>query len=185
MNINIDFDSVMVNTTEEWVKDINFDYGTNVKYTDIKDWDMSLAFPSLAKSAIYYPLTRRSLWEKVKPIKDSQKIVQKLLNDKHDIKVVSDTDYRNVQIKTEIMMKHFPCLESTDFVSIKDKSRYTGDVLLDDYLDKLIGFNGYRCLFSQPWNEKYDYKALSALHIQRVDNWMEFYKLITEMEQTI
>ena len=182
MRINIDFDSVLVNTTEEWIKVLNNTHGTNVKYSDIKDWDMKLAFPSLKEDEILKPLMSDFFWLiKIKPIQDSQMIIQYLFDDKHDIKVVSNTHYENAYIKTNMMKKFFPCLKSTDFVSVQDKSRYTGDLLLDDCLDNLISFNGYKILFSQPWNEKYDYKALSALHIQRVDNWLDFDRLITEM----
>ena len=57
----------MVNTTEEWIKVLNNTHGTNVKYVDIKDWDMKLAFLT-TEDEIFKPLMSNfSLDKGIKP----------------------------------------------------------------------------------------------------------------------
>ena len=39
-----------------WVSYLNTQYGTNVHKEDIRQWDISVAFPSLSKTQVYEPI---------------------------------------------------------------------------------------------------------------------------------
>ena len=73
MKILIDIDCVCNNLVEEWILYLNNKYNLNVKYEDITNYDITLAFPTLTKKQIFEPLISQCLVDKYKPIKDSQK----------------------------------------------------------------------------------------------------------------
>ncbi len=53
MTILVDADGVLENLSEAWVEYLNDRYGTSVKYDEVRDWDMTKAFPSLSREQVY------------------------------------------------------------------------------------------------------------------------------------
>ena len=47
LTVLIDMDDTLEDLCSEWVKYLNNKHGTSVKHSDITDWDMTKAFPSL------------------------------------------------------------------------------------------------------------------------------------------
>lgn len=56
LTILIDMDDTLEDLLGAWVSYLNTQYGTNVHKEDIRQWDISVAFPSLSKTQVYEPI---------------------------------------------------------------------------------------------------------------------------------
>ncbi len=52
----IDMDDTIENLCEAWVDYLNEKQCTHTKYTDLREWDVSKAFPTIEKNLIYQAL---------------------------------------------------------------------------------------------------------------------------------
>ena len=178
MKILIDLDCVCNNLVEEWILYLNNKYNLNVKYEDITNYDITLAFPTLTKEQIIEPLISQCLVDKYKPIKDSQKYLKRLYEDGHEIRFVTASHYECMKNKCEWMLKYYPFIKYTDIWMIHDKQWIDADVLLDDCIDNLVNGKYLGVCYSQPWNQTYNKKLT-------INNWKEFYNLIKQLEDNV
>lgn len=178
MIINVDLDCTLNNLVDVWCATLNKIYGTNVLSDDITDYKIQKFFPTLSEEQIYKPLYSENFWIGMSPLYHSQKCLKKLYEDKHDINIVTATHYTNAKVKVEWIQKHFPFIHWKKINIIHDKSRFSGDLLIDDCFDNLIGFTGEKLLYTQPWNNKYTVSDIQSLGITRVNSWDEIYELI-------
>lgn len=169
MRIGIDIDNVCNNLVEVWIKALNEKYSTDVKITDITSYNICNFFKGLSKLEIYSPLYDDKIFNRLSMKKDSDKYMKKLIDDGHEIKLITNTDYIIMPSKLKWVLHNYPFLKSTDIYVVCDKSWIDVSVLLDDCLDNLNG-NYVGVCYNYPWNKEYD-----GL---KVDNWQDFYRLI-------
>lgn len=68
LTILVDMDDVLENFCEEWIKYLNEQHGTNVKHSDITEWEINKFFPTITKQELYAPIFELAFWERVKPL---------------------------------------------------------------------------------------------------------------------
>lgn len=174
-------DDVLENLCETWVSQLNKLFQLDVKMDDITEWDMSKAFPMLTKEEIYWPLGTEMLWKRVKPLPGAVHYLKKLIDDGHEVIVVTAATSKSTPLKLEeVLFKYFPFISMKNVIIATQKWLIRGDVMVDDGPHNLKDFFGESILFTQPHNRSFDNDAYG---IRRADNWDEVYKLIQKIAQ--
>lgn len=178
LTILVDMDDTLENLCETWVSYLNQRHGTSVTMEDIKQWDMTKAFPSLTNEEIFAPTTEESMWEKVKPIPKAFDNISKLRRDGHKVLVVTASYPMSVPIKlNKVLFKYFPFFTYKDVIITSHKQLIRGDVLVDDAPHNLVNGQYKRILMTAPHNISFDEKIIDAI---RVDDWDEIYNIINK-----
>lgn len=173
----VDMDDVLESLSSAWVCYLNNRHGTVVKLSDITDWDMARAFPTLTDEQIYAPLLEDGFWDWVKPIDGAQKYLRLLMEDGHKVVIVTASGYRTIRAKMErVLFKCFPFLTWDDVIITSNKQLIKGDVLIDDGVHNLVGGSYYKILMDAPHNRGYDAEANGMF---RATTWEEVYSAVT------
>ena len=176
--ILVDIDDTIEYLCKAWVKWLNKQYGTSVKYEDITEWDISSFFPTLSKDQVFYPLHQPEFWEFVEPMPDAVEYLKKLIDDGFQLYLCTTTDYRNVKPKYEYIIKrYFPYIDWHHIIVTSNKQMVNADILVDDGIHNLEGGKYHGILFTAPHNKNYDAERGG---FQRVNNWAEAYNTILE-----
>ena len=174
-------DDVIENLSVTWIDYLNNKYGTEVDREIVRDWDMAAAFPELTREQIYSPLCDPELWKAVPPKEGAAKYMSMLLEDGHEIYIVTTSDYRTIKTKTEeVLFKYFPFIDWNHVIITSSKQMIRGDVLIDDGIHNLIDGEYEKILFDAPYNRNFNAEAHG---IVRVSNWEEIYELITSLSK--
>lgn len=175
--ILVDMDDVMVDLVGHWVKTLNKKYGTNVKSTDIIDWQFSKFFPDITSEQVYEVLTQKNFWKNIEPIEQAQQYLKMMHNEGYQIYVCTSTHWKNVKFKVKyVLNKYFDFLSWENVIITARKQLIKADFLIDDGIHNLKGGDYEKLLFSKPHNENFD---TNNTDIVRVDNWKEIYNYIS------
>ena len=173
MTILVDMDDVLEQLIEGWVAYCNHFYGTHAVPADVKNWDMSLAFPTLTYDQVYAAVRDDRLWDFVYPMPGADEALRRLLAEGHTIYVVTATDYETLPAKMEkVLFRYFPYLDWAHVIITQNKQLIHGDVLVDDGPHNLIDSPCRRVLFDSWHNQTFDEASIGAV---RVHNWTEAY----------
>lgn len=180
MTILVDMDDVIEDLLGSWLETLNDKYSLSVHKSDVKDWDMAKAYPNLSPEQIFEPLHSKSFWETVRPIEGAAEYIQRLINDGHEVYIVTATHYTTLKTKFNcIIKKYFPFISYKNIIVAYKKQMIIGDVLIDDYPINLIG-GGYKgLLFDAPYNHGIDAEKYDLI---RVNSWKEIYDEICNMD---
>jgi len=183
--ILVDCDDVLVDLCTAWLNKLNEIYGTNYKASDAPDWDMTGMFDGINREDLFKPLHKAEIWHKVKPIDDSITYLRALYNEGYEIYVVTATDYRNVKFKVgNTIAKYFPFIDEKHTIICHNK-QLVGDnncILVDDYINNLIGGKYKKILFDRPHNKSV---SIENTDIKKVYNWQECYELIHRITEEL
>ena len=175
LTILIDMDDTIENLTTEWVKYLNEKHGLNKTRDDLKEWDMTKAFPMLTPSQVYEPLFEMALWERVVPLPGAVENVKKLIDDGHFVYIVTSSHIATLEMKTRLVLnRYFPFLKWDNVIVASEKGMIDGDVIVDDNPDNLHGRRLFKFLMDAPHNRSYNTDPFTI----RVSNWDEIYKKI-------
>ena len=178
LTILVDMDDTLENLCEAWVSFLNDKYGLSVATDDIKDWDITKAFPSLTKQQVFAPLEDVNMWERVKPLPKACETICKLREDGHKIFVVTASSPNSIPIKlNKVLFKYFPFFTYNDVIVTSHKQSIRGDILVDDAPHNLIGGSYKKILMNAPHNRYYDEESIGAV---RASDWSVAYKLIKQ-----
>ncbi len=181
MRILIDADGVLEDLSQEWVLYLDEKYGYSVEYEDLKEWDMTAAFPGLTREQVYGAEQEDALYDRLKPLPGAPEFVKRLMDAGHEIYVVTNTPYEVIRYKMDkVILRYYPFLSWKNVIIASNKKMIDGDVLIDDGIHNLIGGSYRKILFDAPYNRDFDEKALG---IVRVKNWQEIEAEIAAMEQ--
>ena len=176
LTILIDMDDTLENLCAVWVAYLNKKHDLNVKLNDIKEWNMSKAFPMLPESEIYEPLRDKELWKKVKPLPGAVKYVKKIKEDGHRVFVVTASNPCTVGVKLlTVLFRYFPYLTYKDVIVTTNKQMIKGDIMIDDAPHNLEGGTYHGILMNASHNRSYDAKKHG---FERAGNWKEIYRLV-------
>lgn len=178
LTILFDADDVVEDCTRVWVSLINEHYGTKTRYEDLRDWDVSLGFPTLTREQVYALVAGDDIWHRISPLPGCQRILQKLYDQGHELYMVTATDYRSCRTKVEVLLEMFPFLNWQHIILTHNKQMIRGDILIDDGPHNLVGGRYNKLLFDQPHNRDFDEKAEG---IRRVYSWEEIEKIIVDL----
>ena len=179
MIIGLDFDGTINNMLDTWVEWLNKKHNTVVKLEDIIDWELAKVFPTLTKSEIFEPLNTPEFWYHVTIKPGTIEVVEKLIQDGHEVYIVTSSHYRTLTAKLDnCLFAHFPFLKKENVIITYNKSLIKCDILLDDGEHNFINFKGIKVLFDAPYNIN------STVHDFRVTSWKDFYELVNELKNT-
>ena len=187
--ILVDFDDTLNNFLDVWVEYLNETHGTTVKKEDVKEWNITKAFPSIKVQDIFSPLRTEEFWKRVKPLPGAVEYLEKLINDGHNVCIVTASQPETVAVKlNEVLFKYFPYLSYKNVIIAYQKNLVNGQIIIDDSVDNILG--GWRylgLLVNAPHNASFDVSSLKdgpVDGIVRVSNWEEIYDKITEYANT-
>ena len=156
LTILFDADDVAENLLNCWIKLINERYGTSGAFEDVRDWDMTLAFPTLTKQQIFGVLQDEVLWQNLEPMPGSQRVLQKWFDQGHQLYMVTASDYRTCKVKVERILEMFPFLDWEHIIFASNKQMIRGDILIDDGIHNLLEGKYFKILFDRPHNRGLD-----------------------------
>lgn len=173
LTVLVDMDDTIEGLSLAWCQYLNWKYGTNVPYEAVNQWDVSKAFPTLTKEQVYAPLLEDDFWDWVKPIDGAAEALQKMIEDGHDVLIVTASTYVTIRAKAEkVLFKYFPFLTWDDVIVTSRKRLINGDVLIDDGVHNHYGGSYRKILMDAIHNRGIDASVLGSV---RVMNWDEAY----------
>lgn len=176
LTILVDMDDTIENLAEAWVAYLNARHQTSTNLSDITDWDISKAFPTLTKEQVYVPLFEDAFWSWVKPMEGASESLQKLIADGHTVLIVTTSNYQTLAAKMEqVLFHYFLFLTWNDVIITAHKQLIKGDVLIDDGIHNLEGGDYFKILMTAPHNRCYD---ADKNRMYRVTSWSETYSVI-------
>ena len=174
-----DMDDVLVSLVDAWVDTLNKRYGTNVSVSDILEWDITKAFPTLSADKIFGVLNEEELWNAVQPKGVSPQYLSKLKEDGYTIYVCTATHYKNLDTKIrKCLLKYYPWLTYKDIIMCHNKPLLKCDYLVDDNPMNLIGSGATTFLMDAPYNQN----CSETLYDFRVYSMEEVYTIIKQLE---
>lgn len=176
MTILVDFDDILNNLCEVWVQILDEKYNLSVKYTDIKEWDMTKAFPSLTAEEIYTPLSTRELWDRIKPKEYASECLQNFIKKGHEVYIVTATHPKIIPMKYEFIQKYYPFIDYKHIITAYNKQMIKGDFLIEDAPHNLLGGDYKGILFNQPYNQIFDEQK--EQNIVRINSWKDIEEVI-------
>ncbi len=183
MTILVDMDETISGLLDAWTGCLKGRYGIGVCRDDIKDWDMQKAYPELSKEQIYAPLLEESLWESVEPLPGAAHYIKKLMDEGHDIVIVTASHYDSIRMKMRnVLLRHFPFVPYENVIITSRKQMVMGDVLVDDYPGNLIGGSYRGILFDAPHNRKFEEEKYGII---RAKSWDDVYSILKSIEKEI
>ena len=174
LTVLVDADDTINELLETWVDYLNQKYGRTVRVDEINQWDMHIFFPGLSDHDLYSVLNEEEFWKMVKPKDGAEKYLKKLMEDGHDVYIVTSAHPRSVAPKVDHMiLRCFPFLSWEQIIVTTKKQLIKGDVLVDDAIHNLLGGDYLPILMSAYHNRGDDVPCIA-----RVDNWEQAYRLI-------
>lgn len=160
--IIVDMDDTATWLLPTWVSLLNKEHNLCVDWRDIKEWDMTKAFPTLSKNQIYAPLRTEAIWDLVIPRGESVSQLEYLHNHGYDIYICTTTDYRNIKPKYEkVIKKYFPFIDWGHMIIASNKQMIMGDFIIDDAPHNLIGgCQPHKILMDMPHNQDCNEKGI-------------------------
>lgn len=179
MTVLVDMDDVIEQLVVGWVAYINEKHGTTTKVEDVTEWAIEKAFPTLNREIVYAAPLDDKLWDYVGPMPDAAKYLQQLIEDGHEVFIVTATGYETLRAKMEkVLFKYFPFIPWSHVIITEHKELIKGDVLIDDGPHNLAKGDYKRILFDAGHNRKFDEKTIGAV---RVHGWAEAYAEVCKL----
>ena len=175
-------DDTIENLGETWVNYLNERYNLHVNWSEIDDWDLRKAFPTLDEIEIYDVLFEAKFWVRVRPFEGAIEGLKWLIDEGHDVYIVTASHPGTVYQKFELVLqRYFPFITPDKLIVIKNKQMLNADILIDDAPHNLIGGDYGKILMTAPHNRNFDAGANDMI---RVDNWSEIIGIIKYISST-
>lgn len=159
-----------------WVEYLNNRHGTSVQHSDLRFWDVSLAFPGLTNDQVYAPLYEDEFWKTVKPIPGAVEVLDKLMKDGHKVFIVTASTWQTLPSKMHnVLFKYFPYLTWDQVIVTSNKQLIMGDILIDDAPHNLENCWCAKVLMDAPHNQDFDEKSIGAV---RMNDWFDIYNYV-------
>lgn len=178
LTILFDADDTVEDLLSPWLEVLNSTYGTAVMPQDVTNWNVASFFPSLTKEQVFAPLYDGGFWSLINPIENSVPVFKRLIEDGHDLYVVTASNYQTCAAKVEMLLEMFPLLDWNHIILTSNKQLIRGDILVDDGPHNLIGGEYTKFLFDRPHNRSFDEKTHG---MRRVYTWNEIYNEIGKL----
>lgn len=177
----IDVDGTLNSLMETVLEIFNNKTGNSYTINDITTYNLGDCFSIEETSMMKSIFEDSKIWAKVKPIKGTAEALQKLINDGHQIYLVTDNCPDTYGAKVVWIRRFFPFIDASKIICMKDKWQFRCDVMIEDNLQTLLARPYYhRVLIDHPWNSAYEYKDF-AYDIHRCKNWDDVLNAINEI----
>ena len=182
LRILVDMDDTIEHLLLAWVNCLNERYGTAVRCDDIREWNISTAFPTLTKEQVYAPLVEDDFWKTVQPIDGAADVLKWAIGEGHEVYIVTTSSYHALKSKMEnVLFRHFPFIAWEQVIITSNKQVIRGDILIDDAPHNLVNGSYVKVLMTAPHNRDYDAKRN---HMIRVHTWDEVKGCIKKLSMT-
>lgn len=176
LTILIDMDDTIENFCQTLIDILNEKHGLHITIDNVTEWDLSKAFPTLTKHQIFAPTYTKEFWERVKPLPGAIENVKQLIDDGHDIVIVTASAPESVPLKlNHFLFRHFPFIKRTNVIVCSRKQMVRGDVMIDDAPHNLEGGDYIKIMMSANHNKSYN---TDMNGMRRVRNWDEAYQCV-------
>ena len=181
MTILVDMDDVLEQLLDAMIRYNNARYGSCTTLEDVREWDLTKAFPTLTPEQAYSSEFDKSFWKSVKPMPGADEALRTLLARGHEIYVVTASIYQTIPEKLDdVLFRYFPYIDEAHVIITSRKQMIRGDILVDDGPHNFPGGDYYKILFDAPHNRSFDESTVGAV---RVKNWQEALEAIERYEQ--
>lgn len=181
MIIYIDMDNVIAECNARWLEIISREYGFDIVKEDMREYNFDNVIPDAYMKHVFQIPRRRRFLLGLDPIPGAQEAVLELSRD-HELYFVTtplmDSLYAHWE-KARWLMLYFGIGEEY-IIFTHHKHLLRGDVLIDDKLENLEKFKGYRIVFDQPWNRCFN--GLKPFSARRCVTWEGVLKIINTLE---
>ena len=178
LRILVDVDEVLNNLLERWVDYLNERYSAHAKAQDLKVWSLCGIFPQLTEEEANRPLYEEALWQSLSPRPDSVTYLKRLIDDGHDVWIVTASVYQTLPAKMDWLFRHYPYLTWDKVILTAKKQLIRADVLIDDGIHNLEGGDYCKILYDSPNNRHYDARSNGMI---RVYTMKEAYHVINKL----
>lgn len=158
--VKIDVDGVLRDIISTMCEIYNEEFSTNLKYNDIKEYDVSLSFPLIEKkynfkaSYYFFVLHGKKIFRDSPKYPEVNNAILKLHNLGYRIIIVSSQESVENKIDT-LKWLHYNEIYYDDICFTKNKDIVKGDYMVDDYPNNLREITGSTqpILILQPYNK--------------------------------
>lgn len=152
MKIGIDVDNVCCNTTEVLLRVYNHDAHDNLQMSDMTDYKIDSFVKPHYKEKIPEYFYGNRVWKQIECIKDSQKYVQTLHDDGHELYIVTATHGADLFGKWKWLKRNYPCIKTDNIIRLVNKQMPDLDYLIDDFQGNFIDCKYSGIMMAYPWN---------------------------------
>lgn len=179
LTVLIDMDDTIECLLDAWIDALNKKYGRNVDPQEVNDWDVLKFYPGLSNNNLYSVFREEDFWDKVVPKGEAVEYVRKIMDDGHDVLIVTSSYYDDIGRKMrKVLFKWFPYIPWRNVIVASRKQMIRGDVLIDDGVHNLVGGAYAKILMEAPHNRAYDAEGNGML---RVKTWPEAYREVKNL----
>ena len=181
MIIMCDIDDVLNNLMEKTIELYNSRYNKSLKVVDLTSYNFIDCLPREDTDAILTLFKDKKLWNSLSPVAGASNGLKTLIKQGHQVYLATATNPVNFAWKVEWCERHFPFIHADNIIRVVDKSLLKCDVIIDDYMENLIGNTAYKVCVNKPWNR--DEKKDFIYDIRRAHNWKEIVSAINDIER--
>lgn len=164
MKIGIDLDETLFGFIEEMIPMYNKKYNDNVKFKDLKDYDISKSI-KISSKQFFDDFATEETFNKIKVYTNAVNVINEF-HRHSDVYFVTAGHSSTMYWRMKKLEKVFPWFKDGNLIKCKNKQLLDLDVLIDDNVDNLRGGKYTGILFSQPWN-------MNETEFLRINSWNE------------
>ena len=177
LRILVDIDDVLNNLLDRWVALLNKKYNLSANAQDLKVWNVQGIYPTLTVKEVYRPMYENEIWGLLSPRPTSARYVKKMIDDGHDVIIVTAAVYQTLPAKMDWLFAAFPFLSWENVVIARRKQLIKADVLIDDGIHNLEGGEFFKILMDSPNNRHYDAEGNGMVRVHTIK---EAYEVINK-----
>lgn len=181
MIINCDVDGVINNLMEVVIDIFNTEYNKNFTIEDVTKYNITSCFNKDDANRIQNIFKDPEIWNIVRPIKNSQKIIKTLIQNGYDVYLVTNNNPHSFGEKYDWIKYYFPFVDDSKIICAANKWMIKCDVMIEDCYDNLTAKCNYeRILFNRPWNQS---NKDFVYEIYRCENWNDVYSTLMTLDK--
>lgn len=185
MVIACDVDNVLCNLQEVVVYLFNKRHNTRYTLNHFTEYDVMNVLPTAEAIKMQTMYGEQGLYNLVRPLPGAQDALQKLVNEGHQVYLVTDAIPKTYGEKVDFIHRYFPFIDDSHIVAMKHKHLFRCDVLIEDNLSNLLAKPYYhRICFNYPWNNQSETKDWTY-EIMRAYSWADILSFITDIHDRL
>lgn len=179
MVLCVDVDDVICNLQEVVIDLFNKRYGANYKIEDFTEFNIMNILPTQDAIVMRDMYGEVGLYDKVKPMPEAQKALEKLINLGHQVYLVTAAIPKTYGEKVAFIKRFFPYIDESRIICMKHKHLLKCDIMIEDNLQTILeGTHYHRILIDKPWNH---FDKDWVYGINRCYNWNEILEAINNI----
>lgn len=179
ITILVDWDDVINDLMPKALDLLNAKLGTAYTLESFPEFNFSKYLPEADSNALHALFLNEDLWNKLRPTKDAQETLKRMMADGHEVLIVTATSWHNVAWKMEWLAKYFPFIQWDQVIVTSRKDKVRGDWLIDDNPQNIKNHPYGRVCIDKPWNRSLNDDIYDVI---RVTNLKDAYEAILERE---